>query len=706
MKLFQNTFSQRILGPHGASRATLLALLSSFAYVLMLPSALGQGFKAPNFGAPFGAQSPFGDSEPDDPVTLSAGFTSKGDGTGVLTVTAKVADNMHIFSVTQPKWPGAPKRTKIRINDSDQIEVLGPFTPNKDPHLHPVENQTASSEEHEGEVRFVAPIKFKPGVDPQNVKLTVKYNGQACVNGPNGSCQLVDESIEALYSGDHGNMSASAKFRPETLHVLLSGKVTRIKNGKPADGQIARGDKLQVSIIAQPIEGHHFYAYDKDVDKAPKAATLLAIEKSGGWQISGPKATPSPQNKLVDGEPSRQYEETVNWTYDVDVPVSGDSDSNTIGGVMLMLTCTDTGCDRPTVIRWSADVNIGQEVSGKEFSFVESGFDINEVKKAVQHEDELLGAISTAGGEWAGSSPLFVIPAAFLAGFILNFMPCVLPVIGLKVMSFMHQAGQKPGQVFLLNAVFVLGMISVFMVLAVLAIQYKLGWGEQFESLTFKIVMIAVVVVFGLSFFGVWEIPIPGFGGSGVDQKEGLVGAFFKGILTTILATPCTGPLLVPALVWATSQPPMLTYLVFASVGLGMGIPYIILGAMPKLTKHLPKPGPWMETFKKIMGFVMLGTAVFLAGSIQSKYMISLLSMLLLFAFACWWMGRTPMTDPLPKRMKAWGVSGLIGAAAIWFSFFFLLPAHELEYKQYTRWMLDRNLDEGRTVLVDFTADW
>jgi len=301
-----------------------------------------------------------------------------------------------------------------------------------------------------------------------------------------------------------------------------------------------------------------------------------------------------------------------------------------------------------------------------------------------------------------------VLPFAFLAGFILNFMPCVLPVIGLKVMSFVHQAGQNPRQIFLLNAMFCLGMISVFMVLAFLAVSSGLGWGQQFEGLTFKIVMIAVVVVFGLSFFGVWEIPLPGFGsgGGGLEQKEGLTGAFFKGILTTLLATPCSGPMLIPAIIWAMAQPATVTYLVFLALGLGMGAPYLVIGVYPKLVSSLPKPGPWMETFKKVMGFIMLGTAVFLIGAIEHKYIVSVLSMLLILAFACWWMGRTSLAAPLPERLKSWAISGAIGAFAVWFSFFFLIPQYELEYQPFTRVALEQNLEEGRTVFVDFTADW
>jgi thiol:disulfide interchange protein len=273
-------------------------------------------------------------------------------------------------------------------------------------------------------------------------------------------------------------------------------------------------------------------------------------------------------------------------------------------------------------------------------------------------------------------------------------------------MSFVHQAGQNPRQIFFLNAMFCLGMISVFLVLAFFAVQFGLGWGQQFEGLTFKVIMIAVVVVFGLSFFGVWEIPLPGFGGGGMDQKEGLFGAFSKGILTTLLATPCSGPMLIPVVVWGIAQPAMVTYLVFLALGLGMGAPYLVIGMYPKLVSKLPKPGPWMETFKRLMGFIMLGTAVFLMGAIEHKYVVSVLTLLVILAFACWWMGRTSLAAPLPQRIKAWSVSIAISVFAVWFSFFFLISPHELQYQPFTRLTLEENLEEGRTEFVDFTADW
>jgi len=704
------------LKSHYGFRVRLLTLVSCamFAF-LTTSSALGQnGFQVPDFKSanPFDKSAPFGKTDSgqavaEEPVTLSAEFSSNGDGTGELTVTAKVAEAMHIFSVTQPLGVGAPKRTKIRIDDSEDVELTGDFQPNKDPHTKDVAGQKFKAEEHVGEVEFTAPLKFKTGVNPAAVKIMVKYNGQACEDGEHGSCFPVNESLAAVFAGQQETIATGKKFKISTLHVVLSGTIARIQGDEAVDGPVEPGDKVRISIMAEPLDGFHVYPYSPNPELAPAESTLIAIQKTGGWAITGPTSKQIPTSKTVDGEPVRYYEKPVTWTYDVNVPRSVENTSNTIGGLMLMLTCTDDNCDRPTVIDWSANISLGEPVSERGLNFVEAGHNIDQAKEAAADEAELMNSGASTGGDWwDGASAWLMVPAALLAGFILNFMPCVLPVIGLKVMSFMHQAGQNPRKVFFLNVVFCLGMLSVFMVLAFLAVQFGLGWGEQFESSTFKIVMIAVIVVFGLSFFEVWEIPVPGFGGSGIEQKEGVVGAFFKGILTTILATPCSGPLLVPAVVWATGQPPHLTYIVFAALGLGMGLPYIVLGAMPKLTKHLPKPGPWMETFKKIMGFVMLGTAVYFAGSVEPKYMVSLLSMLVLLGFACWWMGRTPMTAPLGERVKSWGISGLIGAFAVWFSFFLLLPANELEYQQYTRWTLDQHLADGRTVFVDFTADW
>lgn len=670
-------------------------------------------FKKPSFKTPaFGKKAP---SSNDSAATFSAtaGFKTRGDmKTGVLEVRCDIPEGSHMFSVTQPKAVPGPLKTRIRIDDSQQFELTGKFQPDKDPHLKTIPGQKVKSEEHEGKVVFSAPIKFADGVAADGITINVKLNGQVCTDS--GSCIQIQEKLVAQHEGILAAIPAGAKFSPARQHLLLSGGVAKIVNGAISDTPVEPGDKVRIELTAEPQGDYHVYAHSADLSKSG-SATFLAIKQTGGWSFVGPFSDDLPTVDDSTGTLLKYYQTPVTWRYESVIPRGFQGDHNTLSGIMGVQTCTHENCDPPSSVTWKVEIPVGKPLSGVPVQFEDAG-GIKAAKEAVEAEEKLRGSdletrdssSQSDAGQWEGSSLATVLPLAFFAGFILNFMPCVLPVIGLKVMSFVHQAGQNPRRIFMLNALFCLGMVSVFMVLAFFAVQSGLGWGQQFEGLTFKVIMIAVVVVFGLSFFGVWEIPLPGFGSGGgsLEQKEGLTGAFLKGILTTLLATPCSGPMLIPAVVWAIAQPPMVTYLVFLALGLGMGAPYLVIGVYPKLVSKLPKPGPWMETFKKIMGFIMMGTAVFLIGAIEHKLMVPVLTMLLILAFACWWMGRTSLAAPLPERLKSWAISAAIAAFAVWFSFFFLIPQHELDYQSYSRFALEEHLEEGRTVFVDFTADW
>lgn len=310
-------------------------------------------------------------------------------------------------------------------------------------------------------------------------------------------------------------------------------------------------------------------------------------------------------------------------------------------------------------------------------------------------------------GEWKNYPLALVLSLAFLAGLILNVMPCVLPVIGLKIMSFVNQAGSHYGRVVLLNLVFSAGIISVFLLLATLAAFFQLGWGGLYQQLGFTVLMISVVFVFGLSFLGVWEIPIPGFSGSpGNGQKEGLFGAFLKGVLTTFLATPCSGPLLVPAVVWAMAQPMFITYLVFFAMGVGMAAPYLLLGLFPQLVRTLPRPGNWMVLFKQLMGFVLMAAVVFFLSAVPEKYETSTLTLLVFLAIACWLVGQISIAAETPEKVRSSAFALAVAGFGIYFSFFLLIPKHELNWQPYSKAKLNQLLDAGQPVFVDFTAEW
>jgi len=236
--------------------------------------------------------------------------------------------------------------------------------------------------------------------------------------------------------------------------------------------------------------------------------------------------------------------------------------------------------------------------------------------------------------------------------------------------------------------------------------------------------------VMALSFLGVWEVPIPGFAGSGkaaqLASQEGVTGAFAKGVLTTIMATPCGAPLLAPAVAWGIAQTPMVTFAVFISAGIGMTSPYLLIGAFPGLIRFLPKPGAWMETFRQVMGFVLLGTVVFILTFIPWPYVVPTVGLLFGLWVVCWWIGRMPVTADSGTTLRTWLTAAAIGGVA-WLitfpGFSKVLPDRFAPggLASMMEGRFQRDIDSAvalelaklmgdqpgeQTVLVDFTADW
>ena len=209
---------------------------------------------------------------------------------------------------------------------------------------------------------------------------------------------------------------------------------------------------------------------------------------------------------------------------------------------------------------------------------------------------------------------------AFLGGLILNVMPCVLPVIALKILGFVNHGKSHPGTVRKLGLVYAAGVLVSFLALAAMVIAVKqaghqAGWGMQFSSPKFIVCLTVLVTLVALNLFGLFEVTLGGrlLNTAGeLSSRDGTAGAFFNGILATILATPCTAPFLGIALGFAFAQPPAIIVLIFLAAGLGLAAPYVVLSWHPVWLKLLPKPGAWMVRFKIAMGFPMLATAFWL----------------------------------------------------------------------------------------------
>ncbi len=300
---------------------------------------------------------------------------------------------------------------------------------------------------------------------------------------------------------------------------------------------------------------------------------------------------------------------------------------------------------------------------------------------------------------------------AFLGGLILNVMPCVLPVIAIKVLSFVQQAGEDKRQILILNLTYSLGVIFVFLTLASMTVFFSWGWGGLFQRSEFSISVTAFVFVMALSLLGVFEIPIPGFVGSaaGTQHKEGPTGAFLTGVFATILATPCTGPFMGTALAWSVKQEPAVVYMVWGMMGVGMALPYLLFGMFPAAVRYLPKPGNWMETFKQVCGFILLGTVVFLLYGLTDKYVVPTLVLLLGLGVGLWMIGNlynmaSPKSWRIKMRMLALVVTALIAGLA----FYMATATDHLKWKPYSEEALAEAMSgpEPNIVLVDFTADW
>ncbi len=256
---------------------------------------------------------------------------------------------------------------------------------------------------------------------------------------------------------------------------------------------------------------------------------------------------------------------------------------------------------------------------------------------------------------------------ALIGGLLLNVMPCVLPVLSIRALNLVKQSTNSRAEIFKGSLFYTFGVLASLLILAAVVIALKLsgelvGWGFQFQNPAFVVFLIVVVFVFALSLFDVFVFQAPTINGA-VQRasRKGYVGSFFNGIIAVLLATPCTAPLLGTALGFAFSQPPYIIVSIFTMVGLGFALPFLLIGIKPALIHKLPKPGPWMNTFKELMGFVLLATVIYLLSilrfQISSEQMIEVLLFLLILGFLLWGYGK--MASPVASRKRKWIILGI-----------------------------------------------
>lgn len=334
-----------------------------------------------------------------------------------------------------------------------------------------------------------------------------------------------------------------------------------------------------------------------------------------------------------------------------------------------------------------------------------------------------LGAPSAAPGSASGL--FYYLLLALVGGVILNIMPCVLPVLSLKVMSFVHHAGEDRGVQFRLGLMFTAGVLASFLSLAAVVIGLQaagelVGWGFQFQNPAFVVVMAAIVFAFGLSLFGVYEIILPvqfAGGGRGGAYAE----SFLNGVLATALATPCTAPLLGSALGFAFSQPPGVILAIFLTTGLGLSLPYLLLSLNPGWLRFVPKPGAWMDRFKQLMGFLLMATLIWLLWVLGQQIgldaLANVMGFLLLVGFALWLYGSLLTLSSSSRRRTMVWLLVLAIVSGGWVQFVGDRVSAEAvaanadaadhgDWVEFSEAVLAEQVGAGNTVFIDFTAAW
>lgn len=320
----------------------------------------------------------------------------------------------------------------------------------------------------------------------------------------------------------------------------------------------------------------------------------------------------------------------------------------------------------------------------------------------------------------------WVILCAFLGGLILNAMPCVLPILGLKIMGFVKSAGEKRSLLLKHGLSFTLGVVLSFWVLSAFLLILRasgenIGWGFQLQEPIFVAILASILFILSLSLFGMFELGTSLSSLNVKGKQSGVFASFCSGMLATIVATPCTGPFLGPAIGVALALAPLQALIVFTAIALGMSFPYLLLTAFPQFLRFLPKPGPWMLKLKWIMGGLMLLSTlwllwVFLAQTSIFALLVILVAFVLL-GIAAWVYGKwgSPV-QPKKLRNKARLIALCMALMVATGSYLSLNQVKKYEvvaqtsashfWEPYSYEKLQAYQNQGKPVFIDFTAKW
>ncbi len=487
--------------------------------------------------------------------------------------------------------------------------------------------------------------------------------------------------------------------------------------------------------------------------------TTIAVEGAPGPGAPGVRIGtprfPSPKMLAVGGmnEPIAVYDGSVRIRVPITVDPAASPGPRTLRGTVRYQACDDQSCYPPVEVAFTTTFTVTDARSP--IAEPEPAFLLPPPADELPVDDALPPTADTAGSAAGASAvPTAVVPLpgstpglplmllfAFLGGLLLNLMPCVLPVLSLKIMSLIKNAHESRGRAAALGLAYTGGVLVSFWSLAALILVLRsagaaVGWGFQFQNPHFVTVLSGIVTAFALSLFGAFEINLPGAAGTrmaAASSREGVPGAFLGGVFATLLATPCTAPFLGAAMGFAFAQPAGILIAAFTAAALGLALPYLLLVITPAARRLLPRPGAWMERLKQGFGFLMLATLLWLWFVLgQQAGVLALIAVAgwnLVAAFAIWSSFAAAGLDA--GAAKRW-TARLVMVGVIVGSWFLLVspalvpapasPDGRTPLSTYASmapedipagtWipydadLLAKLRAAGRTVFVDATADW
>ena len=505
-----------------------------------------------------------------------------------------------------------------------------------------------------------------------------------------------------------GAAGVSAQLVPQEPIDLEKGDIAvALDRESYAPGQRAR---LAVRLTIEP--GWHTNSHEPTYEYL--IGTEARLETPEGWPAPGDPTYPPGEMKTFGfaPEPISVYEDEVFVRSEIAVPEEAEPGTYPIRTTVTYQACDDKMCLAPVTTESTIGLTVGAAGPLANFDFFGASAPARQGTAGS-------GSTTTHGFFW-------FIALGLLGGLILNAMPCVLPILSLKVFGLVKSAEGGRGAVVGGSLATALGIVLSFLLLATAAVVARsagvaVGWGIQFQEPAFVGALAVVMLLFTLNLWGLFEIPLPTWfarvGSAG--PSEGLAGHLTTGFFATLMATPCSAPFLGTALGFALTQSAATTFTMFGAIGVGMASPYLLLAAFPRLGNFLPRPGPWMVTFRIVMGFFLAATLVWLlfvlSGLVAPRRVAFFELALLAIALVVWLAARGE------GRRRLRGAAGLVTIALAVLSVV-LLGQGRLEgapstlgvapedrliaWEPFDRDRAEAEAAAGNYVFVDVTADW